>query len=146
MQSRKRVVSHEEYAVHLARKTTLETGVVITSIGACVCLIFALIFCFAALVMFYQREEVDFAGAFLIVAIAMGAMSYGFFSLSYIVRDKSAKMEAVAPPTRHNIDLLPASETLVRAAQEPSEGQEKILLRAAIAPEETTPEELLRAT
>jgi hypothetical protein len=56
------------------------------------------------------------------------------------------EMESVEPVTRHNIAQMPAEETLVRASQEPTVGQEKVLLRAATAPEETKTEELLRAT
>lgn len=53
-------------------------------------------------------------------------------------------MNPVLPPTRHNIERLPAHEMLLRGSEAPTEGQEKVLLRPASASEEAKPEELLR--
>ncbi len=52
----------------------------------------------------------------------------------------------MVPVTRHKTGDLPEVETLVRASDLPPSHQQAELLRAAQPGQETSPEELLRAT
>jgi hypothetical protein len=77
----------------------------------------------------------------LLSVLCVGAIWYG------VRLFKSAeKKESVALITRHNTGSLPEVETLVRGSDLPPSQQQAELLRAVKSGQETSPEELLRAT
>lgn len=57
---------------------------------------------------------------------------------------KARHMEALAPCTRHNINLLPEQQSLVRASMPTPENPSNALLRAASSHLTDPPEQLLR--
>ncbi len=58
---------------------------------------------------------------------------------------KFAKIKPGIPLTRANAADMPASESLVRASEEPMQAQEAVLLRAAAEEQERHEEQLVRA-
>lgn len=86
----------------------------------------------------------DYAGEnsrwFVLLAFA----SISLLALGLRTKRRVETAEPVRPLTRHTVNHIPAEESLVRASEEPLAGQEKILLRAAKANEETPAEQLLR--
>jgi hypothetical protein len=82
--------------------------------------------------------------SFTLLALISGLISWGLFSAGQFVGETADKIEDVERLTFITADKLPAEETLVRASTEPTEGQEKVLLRAATGTAETPPEQLLR--
>jgi hypothetical protein len=143
---KKRVVSKSEYAAHLARKTTFKTGSTMMSVGGGIIVTLALVGYWVTLPILRDQPSwltILFLLAWPLICIA-GVM--------WCIREGAAlnkqaeEVEPLLPPTRHNIEQLPAEETLVRASTEPIHEQEKVLLRAATGAEETPPEQLLRPT
>jgi hypothetical protein len=138
-QPKKRVVSKAEYVAYKARKMTLEFGAVSMLIASGGFILIAVLCCLLALLWY------DAIPIYLGLPIAL--LGAGMLIWGGIRTQKMAeKLEPVLPPTRHNLELLSAAETLLRASDEPTEGQEKILLRATLSPTETPPEQLLRPT
>jgi hypothetical protein len=81
-------------------------------------------------------------GALLILIGYIGA----FFiqKQGRVCTEKAKKIEEVELLKHANVGQLPVEETLVRASTEPTQEQEKVLLRAAMTSEDTPPEQLLR--
>jgi hypothetical protein len=149
MPKKKRIVSKAEYFRNLRRRYWLAISALLLLIPGALGTI--------ALVLWILFKV--FQSQSLGRALGPSVMIFMFFSglMWFAVRHlmiKTAianikvlrKMDRVAPMKRRDLDQLPAEETLVRASQEPTEGQEKVLLRAAMATEETSSEELLRAS
>src|SRR5262249_39143860 len=82
----------------------------------------------------------------LLFTLLCGFGAWAMYTIGVAASRRAENLEPLVPPTRQNIELMPVEETLVRASQEPTEGEGKVLLRAATATDETKPEELLRAT
>lgn len=83
---------------------------------------------------------------YTIVSASLGLLTYYFTrsAIHGIVRAKS--IDPGVPLTRANTGDLPASDSLVRASEEPLQAQQNILLRAATETLESQEEELLRAS
>jgi hypothetical protein len=144
MEKRKRIVSHPEYLAYLARKTTLRSGMFASGIGFYTCLMLTILCVLGSIICLCTAK--DSMGFFLLGAGILGETTYALFLATMFAKEKAESLEPVTPLTRQNIEHLPAEETLVRASREPTEGQEKVLLRAATATDETAAEELLRAS
>jgi len=125
----KRFVSRQEYVARKRRKTAL------SSIGV-------LIFCMGvgSIPIIYSFADNTFiqifvsGGSFFLVLLGAAAMKLG------------RTMDVGVPLTSDNIADLPAEDSLVRASQEPAQEQTPILLRAAISPQSTPPEEMVRVS
>jgi hypothetical protein len=141
-QSKKRVVSKSKYGLYLMGKTWLGyVSIVLSIVGS----LFILFTVWCAMIAYVNYGTVQFASAIvdlLVCGFVSAMLVAGATAASRVV----GKIEPVLPETRQNIQQLPTEETLLRASQEPTEGQEKVLLRAAITTTETPPEQLLRPT
>lgn len=75
----------------------------------------------------------------LLFPISLSLMGWGERTIG-----RARHMEALAPWTRHNIDLLPDQHSLVRASMRTSEKPAAVLLRPSGAAISDPPEQLLR--
>jgi len=94
------------------------------------------------LVNVFNMSDPDSIGNCILFAIGISATC---FSIRSIIREEK-KIERVVPITKRTTSSLPPEETLVRASDLPPSHQQAELLRAAQAGQETSREELLRAT
>lgn len=99
---------------------------------------------FCLMQMFFNSSELFEIISFLLVAVAVGSVSFALLLFGWSSATEFTQLEPIEPLTPAKADRLPASETLVRASEQPTESQEKVLLRPAMATEEANPEELLR--
>jgi hypothetical protein len=146
MQKRKRIGSYPQYLAYIARNETLEWGELLLY-GAAIFLGFSTI-CFVFAVPFFLlgTKSWQAASSCLLSIPIFGFGAWSLFKAGLRMGKKREAMEQIEPPTRQNIAQLTAEETLVRASEEPAEGQEKVLLRAAHSSSEIGQEELLRAS
>lgn len=145
-----RLGSLRDYLHYLVSSLMLMSVSAVTILLGVVCAAAAL-FCLAQ--MFFSSGAMFDILSFLVIALFIGTISMTLLLVSmtlllvgWSAAIKFKEVEPVEPLTPAKADLLPASETLVRASEEPTEGQEKILLRAAQPTEAGKPEELLRPT
>lgn len=82
----------------------------------------------------------EFLPPSLLFTLLMAGGAWGLLTLGTSAEHSSNQLNPVAPPTRLT-EKLPESVTLVRAAQEPVEDSEKVLLRAISSQEEFQSEE-----
>ena len=127
----KRVVSKREYARYLSRKIWLCISA-LSLVGWGIILVMAI-------ERGSNRVSVKITAP-LALFVASAAIIHKIFAKAAEFK----RIEPVKPLTRFNIGRLPAEETLVRAAAEPTEEQKAVLLRAAQAASETPSEQLLR--
>jgi hypothetical protein len=138
---KKRLVPVHEY---VGRKAT---RAVLFSLGGYLLLtgIIGMLISLSGLVLSFPMWLLGFSNvSFTLLALISGLISWGLFSAGQFVGETADKIEDVERLTFITADKLPAEETLVRASTEPTQQQEKVLLRAATASEETPPEQLLR--
>lgn len=145
MDKRWRVGSLLEYLVYRVRKFILGTGRNMCILGVYTSALFTL-FGFLATVACLCADGLQYTGLLFLApfTLLLGFGTWSMYKAALWAEESSDKMEPILPPTRQNIEQLPASEMLLRGSEEPTLGQEKVLLRASIATEETHPEELLR--
>jgi hypothetical protein len=135
----KRVVSKPKYVAYLAQKVTLTT----VSSTILVCGMMLILCAFLRMGRTLDSTRIGWnTNVFNMLCCALG----GWLLLRYgmALDNRTDEIEPVLPSTRENVKQLPAEETLVRASTEPTQQQEKVLLRAATAGAETPPEQLLR--
>ena len=97
----------------------------------------------------YFHFTIAFTSSYILsgpVAIALGGACYVLMRGAYTLHESAENMDIGIPFTRANTTDMPASESLVRASQEPLQAQEMILLRAAMETTEGQEEQLLRAS
>jgi hypothetical protein len=148
---KKRVVSKSKYVAYLVKKTAFLGGSVLLGIGG-LCSIALTILCVPLAYIIHSNPDSDFAGikgefarGLIIFMITLWVVVSSLLTMGAVAAGKKVKkMEPVLPPTRQNVEQLPAEDILVRASTEPIQEQEKVLLRAATGAEETPPEQLLR--
>jgi hypothetical protein len=146
---KKRVVSNAEYFHYLRRKSWLVISALILLVPGALGTIALSLW---LLIRVFQSQSMGRTlGPGVMVFI--GFVGVMWFAVRHLMIKTAIanmkewrRMEAVVPPTRQHIEQLTAEETLVRASQEPTEGQEKVLLRAVQSTETVKPEELLRAS
>lgn len=138
---RKRLVTKGEYARHLGRQFSL-TGVSVfcLSIG-----LFCLVVAVLSSVLWYIGDfGARQAGlTFCILSLVVGCV---LLLVGSFAKRQVETAEPIAPLTRFNSDKLRPEESLVRAASEPAQPQEDVLLRPASGATATEPEQLLRAS
>lgn len=143
-QKQKRVVSKREYGRYLSRKVRILftwSAVVFFMMLAFPAVLRGVVLPSSMPFPLLRRWEPAFKFCSISGFVLMYcAAIYKVKSLS----NEFSNVEPVEPLTRHNVDRLPAGESLVRASSEPAVEQEKMLLRAAQATVETPAEQLLR--
>jgi hypothetical protein len=139
----KRLVSPREYVGRKAGRAASFLGgglmALIGTAGTIVCgLVFLVSLIFTFTMHFFALIGVVFAVIFGVFFIMMGIIGKQII-------EEADDTNGIELLTARKAEALPAAETLVRASQEPTEGQEKVLLRAALTSDDTPPEQLLRA-
>lgn len=107
--------------------------------GVLTCLVFLITFD-----LLLGKMEVAGALFMMIIGLFLGLGTWGLIWGGNSLYRTYDEREEVAPHTRPKPEQLPAKEILLRASTEPTEEQEKVLLRAAMTSEDTPPEQLLR--
>jgi hypothetical protein len=145
MKEKKRLVTLKDYLRYVMEKTMrFKAGGMVATTG-----VFGL-FAIPVITTFLLQSLLEESGT-LPFWLGAGLIAFLAYFAPRMVRagvdmvEEGRQLEPVAPLTRRNRNQLPDEEALVRASQEPTAGQEKILLRAAATVEESRPEELLRA-
>ena len=142
----KRLVSKREYLKTLLGKGGFYSSAMACAVGGGVLLIVSLFFLWLGLPPWDNLPDVGDRIWMFLCGVLLGVpfVTAVWFGVSLF--KAGARMEPVAPITRHNTGQLPEIETLVRASDLPPSHQQAELLRAAPQGSETPPEELLRAT
>jgi hypothetical protein len=138
----KRIVSKGKYAANIGKIVAWSSAAVVTCIYG---------WLFAADVEYdvccYGKVTDGLSYAKFTEAMVMsGGCSIAFLYFSTLAVRKARKVKVGVPLTRANTADLPAPESLVRAAGEPVQEQQTVLLRAATEGTETHEEQLLRAS
>lgn len=144
MPKRKRVTSYREYVSYLAHKVTLESGMILFYTGSILFAIAAILGIVGTLALLVHPNWRMACIIPLISTLITGFCTWALYMLGSEAGKSAARIEAVIPPTRQNIEQLPVEETLVRASQAPAVGQKMILLRPVSASTEKAQQELLR--
>jgi len=142
-QSRKRLVSREEYFQILRKKSTLYSLAGAAGGFGLFCMLVAASNAWYCLLdwnlHFYIVPYFLWNGC--LAAFGFATIVWGRFAFQY-----TREMEAITLITRHNTSSLPEVETLVRGSTQPLTEHQAELLRAVGHETETPPEQLLRAT
>ena len=143
----RRIVSKGEYAAVMGKKAALTSyGCVVLLLG----LLCALVTCTGSISLLAGMVALHAgaSGMFMLLIGAVMFVGFSFALLTYGIRalDEARQTDAGIPLNRTNTGDLSAPESLVRAAQEPLQAQEAILLRAVAETSEKQEAELLRAT
>ena len=136
----KPVVTWRKYLGYLGTKAVLVSAGSIIFLFGCFGLLIGLLILNAPV----GGKAVDAIMLFLAGGFLFTISAYLISFCTRIV-EKYKEMTPVKPIIPQSISRLPDKEALVRASQEPMEGQEKVLLRAATTIEETNSAELLRS-
>jgi ABC-type protease/lipase transport system fused ATPase/permease subunit len=140
---KKRVVSKSKYAAHLAKKTTFISGTVVFAIIGIGSNLFFFLFPVLVLVsLFLWSWKTTLS--LLCLTILMRLVGKASMRAAMSLEKTAEGLEDVELMTTDKVKQLPLRETLVRASTEPTQEQEKVLLRAAITSEETASDQLLR--
>lgn len=144
--TRKRIVSKGEYVANTGKKAALAsygTTVFLTGIAASAITLFLIM-----RLLWNLRAVESTSGITLIVLLTgiTGSASYALFCYGKKALKEGKDLDAGIPLTRANTGDLPAVDSLVRASQEPIEGQENFLLRAAQHGQGTPSEQMVRAS
>ena len=131
----KRIVSTSEFVAVQTNRTLLNVSTIATYITVAVCLILAISLPFSG-----------FGIVGLLASLFCTVMALRFIRFGQAKRKRAAQMEQVVPLSHVNIADLPDEDRLVRASEEPVSEQRNVLLRAAVSSEETSTEQLLRAS
>jgi hypothetical protein len=144
---KKRVVSKSEYVRHRITKAWWRTsGLVGIVSGVVIGVIFGMgqIWYMGSQLMNSTSGITSIVLGGLMVGLIVYMIASGLYLQGTEYWKKAGQLEDVELLKHANVGQLPAEETLLRASAEPTEGQEKVLLRAAMAGAETPPEQLLR--
>lgn len=144
-QPKKRLVTRQEYIYHRAAKASWRVSAIVLFVIGIIATTGLLVFLFLpryGSLNLYQLLERVLSGLVLLLFGLPGG--WWLFKRGMLHSEKAEQIEDVELLTHDTMRQLPAQETLVRASTEPTVKQEKVLLRATIAPEETPSEQLLR--
>ena len=163
-QTRKHIVSKAEYVrIQGKRAQAILSGVAYLSLavlsgfaGASLIAIVCYYLCFPTrhflLDIFVFKNHYHPQDEIVCLAIFDGGAIVALFGLAYVHGTfgynqiiEAARTDPGVPFTRMNTADLPASESLVRASEEPTHEHQTVLLRAAIETTERHEEQLVRA-
>lgn len=146
VKEKKRLVTFRDYLRYVMDKTMCyKAGGMVAITGVLG------LFAIPVITMFLLKSLIEGSGNFPFL-LGAGLIAFLTYFAPRMVRagvdmvEEGQQLEPVALLTRSNLGQLPMEDSLVRASQEPTTGQEKVLLRTATATEQVKPEELLRAS
>jgi hypothetical protein len=146
-EKQKRLVPLWQYLwLRLKKNTLSSTGAVFERLGCIGGIVLAIVAFvnFPRLFLEVWKGDKDSRTAFatfLLTTILFGL----FYKLGRMNLEDAEKITPVEPLTNENIAKVPTEEILVRAASEPTEGQENVLLRPTQSADDTPPDQLLRS-
>ncbi len=137
----KRLVPKGKYATYLMGKTSMATvGASLMVVGSGVALLFLL----GGLLMIALPNGKSATPILGLICLLIATLPGYIAFVGRKLIQEARNMERLAPITRHSAALLPAVDSLVRPSSAASIPQDRVLLRATVATDETAAEELLR--